>query len=333
MQLAKTLKWLWAVCLAMLFTACYYPRQDYADEWDMTEGKRDSLDFASRHHYNENFNFLVVADTLYLREQRPWHNENKAGKKNDSLQVTAGDRLVVADILIIPEDSVDSVWVKVARDQVTMGWVHEQYLLKNVIPDDSISQFIHFFSNKHLIYFISFMGLMLVVYIIRRQHQERFRMVHFDDIESLYPTMLCIVLSGSATLYASIQNFIPDTWVEFYFHPTLNPFGLPFIIGFFIASVWLVIILAIASVDDVCKQLPVHEAILYLIALLGMCAGCYLFFSLTTLYYIGYPCYIFYVYWSLSRYFRIIRNVCLCGHCGRRIRSKGYCPYCGAWNE
>ena len=73
------------------------------------------------------------------------------------------------------------------------------------------------------------------------------------------------------------------------FHPTLNPFGLPFILGLFVASVWLIVILAIASVEDVCRQLPFQEAMLYLFALLGVCAGCYLFFSLTTLYYLGYP--------------------------------------------
>ena len=86
-----------------------------------------------------------------------------------------------------------------------------------------------------------------------------------------------------------MQNFVPDTWTEFYFHPTLNPFGLPFILGLFVASVWLIVILAIASVEDVCRQLPFQVAMLYLFALLGVCAGCYLFFSLTTLYYLGYP--------------------------------------------
>ena len=46
--------------------------------------------------------------------------------------------------MIQPADSVDSVWVKVARDQETMGWVHEKELLEKVVPVDSVSQFIHF---------------------------------------------------------------------------------------------------------------------------------------------------------------------------------------------
>jgi len=147
--------------------------------------------------------------------------------------------------------------------------------------------------------------------------RKRFHIVHFDDIGSCYPTLLCLTLSGAATLYASMQNFVPDTWTEFYFHPTLNPFGLPFILGLFVASVWLIVILAIASVEDVCRQLPFQEAMLYLFALLGVCAGCYLFFSLTTLYYLGYPFFLFYVGWALWRYFRYARCPYVCGRWGQ----------------
>ena len=45
------------------------------------------------------------------------------GDDGDTLYVVADDRLVVADIDIQPQDSIDSVWVKVARDQLTQGWV------------------------------------------------------------------------------------------------------------------------------------------------------------------------------------------------------------------
>ena len=256
-----------------------------------------------------------------------------AGVPEDTVAVFADDRLVVAEVMIVPEDSVDSVWVKVARDQSTMGWVHEQDLLARVVPDDSISRFIHTFSNTHLIYFLSVLGVLSVLWLVRRMRRKRFHIVHFDDIGSCYPTLLCLTLSGAATLYASMQNFVPDTWTEFYFHPTLNPFGLPFILGLFVASVWLIVILAIASVEDVCRQLPFQEAMLYLFALLGVCAGCYLFFSLTTLYYLGYPFFLFYVGWALRRYFRYARCPYVCGRCGAKLHSKGRCPRCGAWNE
>lgn len=320
------------VFLSGLFGACYYPEADYSDDWNLTEERRDSMDFEARHHYTENFNFLMTGDTLFLRTARPVHCPSET---DDTTGVTVfeADRLVVADILILPEDTVDSVWVKVARDQMTMGWVHEKDLLGNVVPDAPVSYFIHVFSDSHLIYFLSALGILTILYLVRRMRRKRFRMVHFDDIGSCYPTLLCLTLSGAATLYAGIQKFVPETWVEFYFHPTLNPFGLPFCLGLFISSVWLIIVLAIAVADDVRRQLPFREALLYLFALVGMCAGCYLFFSLTSLYYVGYPCLALYAVWALERYYTLSRCKYLCGHCGAKMRDKGHCPRCGALNE
>ena len=316
-----------------LLTACYYQKPDYSDEWDLTERRKDSLDFEATHHYTENYNFLMVGDSLSLQTARPYHNPVSSDLAADSVTVFGDDRLVVADIMIVPEDSVDSVWVKVARDQYTMGWVHEKDLLKEVVPDDSISLFIHVFSDKHLIYFLCVLGVLLVVWLTRKMRRKRFHIVHFDDVGSLFPTLLCMTLSGAATLYASMQKFVPDTWMEFYYHPTLNPFGLPFVLGLFVASVWLIVLLAIASVEDVCRQLPLREAVLYLFALLGVCAVCYLFFSLATLYYIGYPCLLLYWGWALRRYFLYAWCPYVCGRCGARLRRKGRCPRCGAWNE
>ena len=209
------------ICLllgSLLSAGCYYQKPDYSDEWDLTEKRKDSLDFEASHHYNRNYNFVVVGDSLCLQTVHPVHNPVHAGVPEDTVAVFADDRLVVAEVMIVPEDSVDSVWVKVARDQSTMGWVHEQDLLARVVPDDSISRFIHTFSNTHLIYFLSVLGVLSVLWLVRRMRRKRFHIVHFDDIGSCYPTLLCLTLSGAATLYASMQNFVPDTWTEFYFH-------------------------------------------------------------------------------------------------------------------
>ena len=52
----------------------------------------------------------------------------------------------MADIRIMSVDSIDSVWVQVARDQQTFGWIHESKLLPNVVPDDpNIAIYIHLF--------------------------------------------------------------------------------------------------------------------------------------------------------------------------------------------
>lgn len=321
------------VCMGCIMTACYYPQTNHEDEWDLTESRRDSIDFEKTHHYTHNFNFMVVADSITLYATLP--NSYSIGNVGvaDSFNVTRDDRLVVADIAYVSDTCNDSVWIKVARDQRTMGWIAETELLKGVIPDDSISEFIYIFSDVHLISFMAVAGVVLMLYLLRRMRRKRFHMVHFDDIGSCYPTLLCITLSGAATLYASMQKFVPQTWVEFYYHPTLNPFELPFILGLFIGSVWLIILLLIASVDDIRRQLPASEAILYFMALMAMCGACYMFFSISTLYYIGYPCFVAYTVWALQRYYRYGRCQYVCGRCGTKLAHKGQCPRCGAWNR
>lgn len=323
---------MWSLLLALLCSSCYYRPAPSPSRWELTERVCDSLDFAAIRHYTHNFNFLVCADSMRLVLQGP-----ESGVQADTaaacVTVQAGDRLAVADIWVVPADTVDSIWVKVARDQQTMGWMRECDLLEGVIPDDPISQFIHTFSDVHLIYFLVLIGLLTVLYFIYRIRKRRIRMVHFDDIGSCYPTLLCLTLSASATLYASIQMFVPQTWMEFYFHPTLNPFGLPLILGLFVASVWVIVLLGMATVDDVLRQLYPSAAISYLFFLLGMCIVCYLFFSLSTLYYAGYPCLLAYAFWGLWRYYRYGRYRYRCGYCGSKMREKGECPRCGTVNE
>jgi hypothetical protein len=108
-------------------------------------------------------------------------------------------------------------------------------------------------------------------------------------------------VATSAVIYSSIQVFGPESWRHFYYHPSLNPFALPLHLGLFVSSVWALVIVAIATVDDVMRHLPMGEAILYLGGLAAICAVDYVVFSVTTLYYIGYPLLIAYYYFSLKR--------------------------------
>ena len=179
--------------------------------------------------------------------------------------------------------------MKVARDQLTFGWVHESELLSKVSPDDPISQFIDFFSDAHLLIFLAFCVVVVAAYGIRRLLRRGAKIVHFNDIPSFYPTALCLLVASSAVLYSSIQLFGAETWRHFYYHPSLNPFALPFWLGVFVSSVWAIVIVAIATVDDVTRQLPLGASILYLSGLGAICAVCYVVFSITTLYYVGYP--------------------------------------------
>jgi hypothetical protein len=298
--------------VSLLLCGCYNRGPITPDAWDLTAQQLDSISFYTTHHYTQNYNFVVTGDSLVVVAQHPDDMSvpdvvsielESIGEemKKDSITIRRNEHVVVADIKTVPSDSIDSVWVKVARDQLTFGWIHENELLSKVSPDDPISQFIDAFSNTHLLVFMAFCILTGAAYGLRRLMRKGCKIVHFDDIPSFYPTALCLLIASSAVLYSSIQLFGPETWRHFYYHPSLNPFALPFWLGVFISSVWAIIILGLATIDDVYHSLPLADAILYLVGLGAICAVVYVVFSITTLYYIGYPLLIAYFYFAIKR--------------------------------
>ena len=304
------------IVLMLLQQSCYRRESPTPDGWIPTAEQMDSISFYTTHHYTQGYNFVVSHDSLTILEQQ---NEMMPVPDILSSEITAGDitmpmlslvdsitlrrheHLVVADIRTVPTDSIDSVWVKVARDQHTFGWVHESDLLAAVSPDDPISQFIDFFSDSHLLIFLAFCVLVGGVYGLRHLLRKGAKIVHFNDIPSFYPTLLCLLVAASAVLYSSIQLFAPEMWRHFYYHPSLNPFTLPWHLGLFVIFVWSLLIVAIATVDDIRHHLPFGETILYLGGLAAVCAVDYVVFSITTLYYIGYPLLIAYIVFALHR--------------------------------
>ena len=282
------------------------------DAWDLTRQQLDSISFYTTHHYSQNYNFVVTGDSLVVVEQQPEGMDipdvvsaeiESVGmeRQKDSIVLRRHEHIVVADIRTISADSIDSVWVKVARDQLTFGWVHESELLAKVSPDDPISQFIDIFSDVHLLVFLAFCVVIVAAYGVRRLLRKGAKIVHFNDIPSFYPTTLCLLVASSAVLYSSIQLFGPESWRHFYYHPSLNPFALPLHLGLFVSSVWAIVIVAIATVDDVSRHLSLGETILYLGGLAAICAVNYVVFSITTLYYIGYPLLIAYYIFAIRR--------------------------------
>lgn len=282
-------------------------------------------------HYDVDYNFVLATDSLVLQEDRPMHLLI-VPETADSFVVYRNDPLVVAQFEVIPEDSIDSVWVKVARDQVTQGWIHESQLLKAVVPDDPISQGIHLFSDSHIVAALSLCIVALAAWLIRRMHRRRFHLVHVDDIASPYPMLLCLAFAAATVLYTSIQIFVPDMWADFYYHPTLNPFGQPTALALFLTLAWLIVILTVATFDDIRRSLPTGEAILYALSLLAILAGLYLFFSITTQYFLGYFLFMVYTALALWQYFRRHRPRFRCGQCKAPLHDYGTCPKCGAEN-
>lgn len=262
----------------------------------------DSISFASSHHYTYKYNFVVFSDSLMLIRQQP--EEYVSGLRIDSFAVRKHCLLVVSDIRIIPQDKKDSVWVQLATEDNDFGWVHETNLLPRVVPDDPISQFILIFSNVHLLIFLIVIVLISAAYLVRKIFNSNAKIVHFNDIDSPYPMALVLMVSVSATFYATIQLFMPEMWRHFYYHPTLNPFAVPRVLGFFLASVWAILILGLACIDEVKHRLGMADAILYLGGLLGVCAVDYIIFSISTLYYIGYVLLVAYFWFSVRCYLR-----------------------------
>lgn len=296
--------------IATLFAGCYGNHHDGRLPSVPVGVEADSTCFYETHHYGQNFNFVVKADSLMLVRQQPV--EILSRMHTDTITVYRGDHVAVAEIRVLPADSIDSVWVQIARDQETFGWLHESSLLPSVVPDDPISQFISTFSDVYLLIFLIVISVISVAYLMRTIFKRNARIVHFNDIPTFYPTALALTVAAAAVLYSSIRMFAQDTWQHFYFNPTLNPFIVPPALGIFLVSVLAMLIIGLATVDVVRGILPTGEALLYLCGLAGVCALNYIIFSITTLYYVGYPLFIAYaafaVYVYVKRFGRLYKD-------------------------
>ncbi len=298
----------WQVMLLgilLMLSSCYHrhnSHQQHAAMVEYSDRQLDSISFSTTHHYTNKYNFLVFKDSLELMRQQP--EEYISGLKVDTFAVKKNHLLVVTDIRMVPQDSIDSVWVQLAAENNDFGWVRESKLLPRVVPDDPISEFIMTFSNVHLLIFLVVIVVIAMAYLVRKVFHSNGKIVHFNDIDSPYPVTLVLLVSISAAFYGWIQSFEPEMWRHFYFHPSLNPFAVPHLLGVFLALVWAVLIVALACVDEVYHRLAIGEGLLYLGGLAGVCALDYIIFSVLSLYYIGYVLLIAYIYFAIKAYRR-----------------------------
>lgn len=299
---------IWQVMLLgilLMLSSCYHrhnSHQQHAAMVEYSDRQLDSISFSTTHHYTNKYNFLVFKDSLELMRQQP--EEYISGLKVDTFAVKKNHLLVVTDIRMVPQDSIDSVWVQLAAENNDFGWVRESKLLPRVVPDDPISEFIMTFSNVHLLIFLVVIVVITMAYLVRKVFHSNGKIVHFNDIDSPYPVTLVLLVSISAAFYGWIQSFEPEMWRHFYFHPSLNPFAVPHLLGVFLALVWAVLIVALACVDEVYHRLTFGEGLLYLGGLAGVCALDYIIFSVLSLYYIGYVLLIAYIYFAIKAYRR-----------------------------
>ncbi|MBP5771980.1 MAG: zinc ribbon domain-containing protein [Bacteroidaceae bacterium] len=283
--------------------------------------------------YHVGDNLVVHADSLLLQEDRPMHWCQGVAETSDSLWIVHDNRIVVAAVTVIPEDCVDSVWVKVARDQLTMGWTHERDFLAAASPDDPISQAVRLFKTYQwvLITMSFILGLMaLMVQLLRRQEPM---VVHVHDIPSAYPTLFMTTLALAVILYVILQRTQPQAWQFFYFHPTLNPFSQPPLVGAFLCAIWALFLLAIAAANEAFQLLRPDRAVLYLCTLLGAGGLLYAFLHVLAQTKLFFPAGIAYILLAFYRYWHYDRPHYLCGQCHSPLQHKGRCPHCGAFND
>ena len=252
----------------------------------LTPQQVDSMVFRLTHHYSENFNFLVKADSLVLIPR-------EGDLMVDTCRVYKNDVIAVAAIKTVPGDSIDSIWVKVASDQMTMGWIPESELLKGATPDDLISEMLDALSSSRAIWMSAIVAIGLVAIIIGRKKtvkkKELMTLPNFlDEMQSPYPALFLLLVAIMASIYASVQNFVPEFWQEYYFHPTLNPLVLPPLMATLVVVLWLVIITFIAVIDEVYHHFYFLPGITHLAKILGAAMLVYLIISWTTLIYVGY---------------------------------------------
>ena len=308
------------ICLLLCVTACHY-RTSLSSTGE--RNPNDSVVKVVRERpYALNSNFRVTADTLWLH-QLPLL---------DSIPVKEGDELVVAEITARKEMEGDSVWVKVARDQETIGWVPERQLLSHIVPVDPISRCIHLFSNSHALPFFLVLAVFFLCFVYRALRRKQIKLIWLNDIDSVFPITLSWLMAAAATLYNSMQHFVPETWERYYYDPSLNPFDLPFVLGLFVLSVFLILLLGIALLDDLFHQTTMEVAFFYLLGLASCCIFLYIFFTYLWVY-LAYVAFIAYSVWCVRRLRKANSYPYACGACGAKMRSKGICPHCGALNE
>ncbi|MCQ2096206.1 MAG: hypothetical protein MJY59_05650 [Bacteroidaceae bacterium] len=196
--------------------------QDTDTLCELTQAQVDSLCFRFSHHYTINFNFRLKSDSLVLIP-----NESDFV---DTCVVLRDELLVVADIR-----QADTVWVKLYRDQITMGWVSEQELLRSAIPDDVISEIIDFFESHTILLYLILSALLAVGVLMYR----------INRLYSVAYVLLTLALSMSVWYVVETQH---DFWQEFYFHPTLNPFVLPRELKVAVLLFWTECVMSIALI-------------------------------------------------------------------------------------
>ncbi len=312
--------------LCAVFAACVRQgEKPYISGGKVSQRAVDSLVCLQERHYTWGSNFKVVADSLRL-ESFP--------VKGRGAVVYRGERVVVAEFMVQPADSVDSIWVKVAHSQEVQGWLRESELLPRIVPDDPVSRFIHFFSGVRVLAFMALLSVFAVFSLFLYSRRRGGFLLCPVAADGFYPLLWLSFLSLAAVSYGTLRRFFPEVWLHFYFNPVLNPFAHPFVLCAFLSCVWASLVALLAAVDDLFRHSSSHEFFVCMLGWFALGMACGLFFAFATYYYVGYALCALWLACLVKRY-RSCQGgrAYRCGHCGAWLQSKGACPCCGALNE
>lgn len=342
----------YALCLFLsLLTSCYHVGSDE---------QKSQL----RQHVEVGYNLIVLSDTLVLSEVLPdgaaLSTEATVPLLNETgtperIVIRRGDNIAIADILTVPAtdtlaasagaDSV--VYVRVARDQQTIGWVGEHELLASASPVDPISRILRFFSRSDVLLAFSLVAVLFCVIAfapcrLAGKLSHRVGSPTYWNYVSGATVLLPLLISLSAALCAYIQTSQAWAWHHFYFHPTLSPLSAPWPVSILLLLLWASLICTLAALDELVSLTPLARLPRRLFQLFSLCLLLWMVFSLCTLagpavlllvlgvvaaaWYKFSPCTIRQLF---SRHYARF----LCGSCGAPMHSKGRCPHCGADNE
>lgn len=335
-------KILFSLILVLTFASCHYTND--SDAWAVnSDAEVDSVDFRKTHHYWTGYNF-VAADSMWIISRPPFDLQ-LAFASDDSTLIKARDVLVVEEIRRDTSSKPFCIWLKIAAvetspsidrtDEIaSSGWIQEVKLMKKVVPDTPVSKIIHKLSSKS---FKSMLWILAIVLCLLGVSFFRRKTSYTREINCLYLPLLYIVLSGAIVLHRSIWHFVPDTWVEYYFYPTLNPFNqlLPPVMSLFIFLIWLLVLLWIAVIDDIRRKISNFARLVTNLLLFGgHCIMIFAAFAVVIPFTLLYPLLLMYWTYVIYQYRKHNRKkIYYCGNCGALLHELGTCPECEAQND
>ena len=222
--------------------------------------------------------------------------------------------------------------MKIVNEKYEQGWVRADVLRDKVLPNYFISHVFYHFSDNRVLLFIIVLCLGFAFLFIQLMRKNYVHVVHFNDVHSVYPMLLCLTVGASAIIYSHVQSDYVQIWREFYFNPTLNPLQLPLPTAIFVGSLWAILLFFIATVEDLRHSPNWGDNMAYLMSLIVVCFFLYFIFNFASRWGIELVLYPIYALFAIYRHHRHGRTRYVCGNCGHPMLDKGRCEKCGANN-